>query len=993
MCKRLLYLACISLIIGGAARAGVFTDNFETAHNYVADGVAGTGWDGFVGKGAGETVTKLNAATDRPGQLYIESTNSWWQEPWNPLGPFLYKIVEGDFVVTVKVTDYAGTAAAPVYHNNCGLLVRAAPADAGPGEDWLALDYFPIWNCGNFVRSANDGARTENGHNGRAFNLDPWLQIERRGNVFYFRTSQDGVAWTNMGVASLTRNDFANLPLQVGVAQAVYSTEVGYAAFDNFTVSGPRVVPPGKAYNPSPADGATEVLRNSTLNWKGNEKAIKHDVYLGTSLVDVTSAARGNAPNVVVSAAQDANSYDPGRLELGRTYYWRIDEVKADGTINAGDIWSFTVEPVSYAIKNVTATASSSHNANTGPGKSVDGSGIGAGDVHSTVANDMWLSGKSAQPAWIQFAFDKVYPLDKVLVWNQNQTMESTFGFGAKDVLIETSTDGTTWTKLGDVQVEQAPGDPGYTPATVSLAGAVAQYVKLTISSNWGGLMPQYGLSEVRFYYIPVWAREPSPAASAANVNPAVSLNWRAGRDAASHQVLLSTDQQAVKDGTAAAVTLSQPPYDVAVNLGQTFYWKVVEVNEARTPAAWAGDVWSFTTASTIVVDDFESYTDVLGSAIFDAWSDGWDDPTKNGAVVGHAEAPFAERALRHGGQQSMPLAYNNSGAIVSEATRTFADPRDWSQSGVTTLVLWFRGDPNNTAAPLYVKINGTKVLYNNGAPSTAFGLWKQWNIDLASLGISLKSVKTFIIGVGDGKSSGTGTIYVDDILLYASAPQAVAPVDPGTSALVALYAMEGNVQDTSGKGNNGTLSGNPAYGTGPNGYGKALTFDGLDDYVTLPIGSLVSSLSSTTVAAWVNFSGAGGAWQRLWDFGTGNTNYMFLTPSRSGTNSARFAIRTTTVAERNVTGPASSALSVGWHHLAVTIEGTTKLTTLYVDGVPVASGTMTVLPKDLGVTTQNWIGRSQYTADAFLNSTVDDFRIYNVALTEAQVRYLVGDR
>ena len=997
MAKRVLPLLCVSLIlgVGGAARAGVFTDNFETPRDYLTDSVAGTGWDGFLGKGAGETVTALNASKGRPGQLYLESTNSYWSEPWTPLGPFLYKVVQGDFVATVKVVDYAGTAAAPVYHNDCGLLVRAAPADAGPGEDWVRLDYFPIWNCGNFVRSANDNVRTENGHNGKAFNLDPWLQVERRGNVFYFRTSQDGVTWTNMGVASLTRNDFANIPLQVGLAHAVFNTTVGYAAFDNFTITGPMVVPPNQAYNPMPAAGVTEVLRNAaTLSWKGNEKAQAHDVYFGTTLADVTDAARGNPLGVAVSVAQDANTYDPGLLEFGRTYYWRVDEVRADGvTIDGGDIWSFTVEPLSYPIKGVTTTASSSNNTNMGPGKTVDGSGVGAGDVHSTVANDMWLSAKTGpQPTWIQFAFDKVYKLDKVLVWNSNQAMESAFGFGAKDVLVEYSTDGITWAKLGDVQLEQAPGDAGYTPAAVNLAGTVAQYIKMTINSNWGGLLPQYGLSEVRFYYIPVWAREPKPAVGATAVDPQVSLHWRSGREAASHQVYLSTDQQAVKDGTVPVATVAMPPYEVAANLAQTYYWKVVEVNNVQTPTSWDGDVWSFSTASTLIVDNFESYTDEKGKEIFAAWIDGWDNPTKNGAVVGHAQAPFAERVIRHGGQQSMPLAYNNSGgATYSEAERTFAAPQDWSKYGITTLVLWFRGDPNNTPAPLYLKINGAKVLFNNGAPSTALPLWKQWNIDLASLGVSLKSVTTLAIGVGDGKSGGTGSIYLDDIALHATAPQVVAPVDPGVGALVALYAMESNTQDASGKGNHGTASGNPVYGNGPTGYGKALKFDGLDDYVTLPIGSLVSSLSNITVATWVNYSGAGGGWQRVWDFGTGNTNYMFLTPNRAGTQSPRFAIRTATVAERNVTAP--RALSIGWHHVAVTIDGTTKVATLFVDGAAGASNTMTVLPKDLGNTNQNWIGRSQFTGDAFLNSTVDDLRIYNVALTEGQVRYLAGDR
>ena len=65
----------------------------------------------------------------------------------------------------------------------------------------------------------------------------------------------------------------------------------------------------------------------------------------------------------------------------------------------------------------------------------------------------------------------------------------------------------------------------------------------------------------------------------------------------------------------------------------------------------------------------------------------------------------------------------------------------------------------------------------------------------------------------------------------------------------------------------------------------------------------------------------------------------------------------------------------------------------IYLDGTVVASGPTTVLPKDLGKTTQNWLGRSQFTADAYLTGSLDDFRIYNRALSEAEVRYLTGDR
>jgi hypothetical protein len=65
----------------------------------------------------------------------------------------------------------------------------------------------------------------------------------------------------------------------------------------------------------------------------------------------------------------------------------------------------------------------------------------------------------------------------------------------------------------------------------------------------------------------------------------------------------------------------------------------------------------------------------------------------------------------------------------------------------------------------------------------------------------------------------------------------------------------------------------------------------------------------------------------------------------------------------------------------------------VYQDGSVVASGPTTVLPKDLGKTTQNWLGRSQFTADAYFSGIMDEFRIYTRALSEGELRYLAGDR
>ncbi|MFQ6036257.1 MAG: discoidin domain-containing protein, partial [Sedimentisphaerales bacterium] len=316
-----------------------------------------------------------------------------------------------------------------------------------------------------------------------------------------------------------------------------------------------------------------------------------------------------------------------------------------------------------------------------------------------------WLSSMTgAQPTWIQYEFDRVYKLHQMWVWNHNTSIEPILGFGVKDVTIEYSSDGANWATLDTThEFARAPGMPGYAHnTTVDMAGVPAKYVKLTANSNWGGVLPQYGLSEVRFFYIPVLAREPDPASGATDVPVAtigqtidVFLSFIAGREAASHNVYFSTDQQAVIDGTAPVTTVSQASYGpLSLDLDKTYYWRVDEVNEAETPTTWQGNVWNFSTQKSLVVDDFEDYNDFEPDRIFDTWIDGWGVAT-NGSQVGYAEPSFVEKKIVHGGAQSMPFFYDNTGGVAySEAERTWAVPQDWNWKGVTALVLWFRGNP-----------------------------------------------------------------------------------------------------------------------------------------------------------------------------------------------------------------------------------------------------------------------------------------------------------
>ena len=92
--------------------------------------------------------------------------------------------------------------------------------------------------------------------------------------------------------------------------------------------------PPGQATSPNPADGATGLGYDTDLSWSAGTLATSHDVYFGTDPTPDASESQGN---------HGGTSFDPGTLADATTYYWRIDEVNADGT-TTGSVWSFSTE-------------------------------------------------------------------------------------------------------------------------------------------------------------------------------------------------------------------------------------------------------------------------------------------------------------------------------------------------------------------------------------------------------------------------------------------------------------------------------------------------------------------------------------------------------------------------------------------------------------------------------------------------------------------------
>jgi hypothetical protein len=87
---------------------------------------------------------------------------------------------------------------------------------------------------------------------------------------------------------------------------------------------------PGQASNPNPANGATEVDRYAQLSWTPGLDAVGHNIYFGTE----------NPPPR--AGGQSMNQFDPGILDRGTVYYWRVDETDSRGNLTVGVIWRFT---------------------------------------------------------------------------------------------------------------------------------------------------------------------------------------------------------------------------------------------------------------------------------------------------------------------------------------------------------------------------------------------------------------------------------------------------------------------------------------------------------------------------------------------------------------------------------------------------------------------------------------------------------------------------
>ena len=473
------------------------------------------------------------------------------------------------------------------------------------------------------------------------------------------------------------------------------------------------------AFAPEPEDGALINQTWSLLSWEPGATAVSHDVYVGDNFDDVNSSAegtfQGNQATTLVTVGFPGFAFPDGLLP-GTTYYWRIDEVEADGTtIHKGQVWSFVIPPKTAYFPD---------------------------------------------------------PADGAQSVQVDATLNWTGGFDAK---LHTVYFGDNFDDVNNAAGSLPQGEATYDPGSLQLAktyywrvdefDAVNTYKGQvwSFTTEGGVANPDPANGAVDIKQTPVLTWVPNVFAASHEVY------FGSDSDAVKNTDTSSPEYK----GTRVLGSENYEPGQLQWNT--TYYWRIDEVNNANTDSPWTGPLWSFTTANFLIIDDFESYNDINegepgSNRIYLAWVDGFDNPAVNGSVVGH---PFAEQTIVHGGLQSMPLAYDNA-VGKSEATLTLTNTRDWTVNGVNTLTIWFRGSTGNAAENLYVALNDSAVVNNENPDAAQRTAWTQWNIDLqafADQGVNLTNVTSITLGLGNRSNpiaGGSGMMYFDDIRLYA---------------------------------------------------------------------------------------------------------------------------------------------------------------------------------------------------------------------------------
>jgi hypothetical protein len=760
---------------------------------------------------------------------------------------------------------------------------------------------------------------------------------------------------------------------------------------------------PEIARNPNPANGATGVGTNPTLSWEPGKYAAEHHVYFGDNLANVEAGTGGTDKGIVTEP-----NYVPMPLTYGTTYYWRVDEVNdacAPG-LWPGDVWNFKVRPLTAynpSPANEANNVDPNKDLTWSPGSKAEKHDVYLGTDRSKVTDanrdnqlgvlkSQGLSVTTFDPGTLRFDTTYYWRIDEV-----NDTPSLTIWKG--DI----------WSfKTGGPRCIATEPDPN------DLATDVPPNVVLT------------------------W----KPGVYAAKHDVYFSDSEDAVNDA-NNSDPNGPGPEYVYKGQQNLDANSYGPLNLEFDR-HTYYWRIDEVNTATSPSLWRGNVWSFTTADYTPVEDFESYVDL--TALQAVWKKG----TSRALVYLNTNATYlhgGDQSMQFLYRDGSSPWYSE--AYADTATLPSGIGSNWSVAKLLTL--YFYGQAaNDFKEPMYVKLTDgsahtAKVLYDGDPNDLKGASWHEWNIPLPDFtGVDMSNVTRITIGFGDGVSSPSvnSYIYFDDIRVYLprcvfSARSAdfakadyypfdylgsgdcmingqeleimantwlaeddiIAPTtDPNIAGgLVAYYPLdEGSgttTADASGNGNDGTFSASGLNWVLPGLMGNsAIDVNGAPGS-RISIGTLdpVGPSGGFTLSIWARWAGAGQTSQGLIGKrdGWGSNDVLRFMFEVFGNNQLRLgSFANSAYSQANI-----MTMQRGrWAHIAATVNGNdVNNVTFYLNGQDVGTGTCTL---GTNTTATMTIGNTQSATawegsiEAF-NGELDEARIYNRALSPAEIAYL----
>lgn len=208
---------------------------------------------------------------------------------------------------------------------------------------------------------------------------------------------------------------------------------------------------------------------------------------------------------------------------------------------------------------------------------------------------------------------------------------------------------------------------------------------------------------------------------------------------------------------------------------------------------------------------------------------------------------------------------------------------------------------------------------------------------------------------------------------------------------LIAWYKFDESggtdVMDSSGNGHNAVLHDNASFT--PCRTGNALKLTGQGGYVKLPDG-ILGSVKDVSITAWVKIN-TEDKFLKIFDFGKWSSSYMYLTPRNNGTNCLRFGISNNGFLNENGVDGCSSLPAGVWKHVAVTISG--KVGVIYLNGIE--NGRNSNLDVDMALLANsfnNFIGNSRGDNNNATTGQFDDFRIYDRALSQSEIKSIFNE-